>query len=44
VPYPTGSPAVIFVAVIGVSSKLLKALIDPNAAPVRSLSREERSG
>src|SRR5205085_6006098 len=25
-----------------VLSKLLKALIDPNAAPVRSLSREER--
>jgi hypothetical protein len=34
-PHPTGSPAVIFVAVTGVSSKLLKALIDPNAAPVR---------
>src|SRR5262245_40701679 len=42
VPYPTSSPAVIFVAVTGVSSKLLKALIDPNTAPVRSLSREER--
>jgi hypothetical protein len=41
-PHPTGSPAVIFVAVTGVSSKLLKALIDPNAASVRSLSREER--
>jgi ABC-type phosphonate transport system ATPase subunit len=25
-----------------VLSKLLKALIDPNAAPVRALSREER--
>jgi hypothetical protein len=41
-PHPTGSPAVIFVAVTGVSSKLLKALIDPNAAPVREFSREER--
>jgi hypothetical protein len=41
-PHPTGSPAVIFVAVTGVPSKLLKALIDPNAASVRSLSREER--